>query len=1240
MFPPACLRASRSLHSIEVLESRIAPASVVGLSEGGVGGDEVQAASLIDDETTVTLAVAPAAVTEDGSADLVYTFTRTGDVTEPLTVSFLVGGSANLDSDYSQTGALTYSSTAGSIVIPAGANSATLTIDPIVDSLPEPDETVTVTLASGAGYQPVVNTAIGTITSDDSLVTVVASVDKVSERTPGFSTALTFTFRRTGSIQSPITLNYSLSGTATLNVDYSPHNFGGSLGVITIPGGASVAHIQFASRDDTIPEDNETIVVTVGESPGYQVEEPGFATATIFDDDTVVSLNLTNVSVPEGDSTGLVYTVTRSPSGPQTATPVTFNLTGTAGWNTDYYVVGAEMLNDTMGTVVFPAGAPSVEISLIPVDDTLVEIDESVRLTLTSGLGSSYILGTVSSAMGTFLENDTATVEFASATSILEEGGQRQAVDVSLVITANGVRGVGSLTREVSALLRDLGSGTAGEGDYTFVGPTTISFPSGASSSVQRVFIDVQEDSDQEGDETINLQLSSIFEPTGQVNLGVQRTHIATIDDEAIELEITASQSSPTVVAGSGTANLVYTVTVTNPGLIDALNVVVDEDLTLIAGASIASITPGVGAYAPTVGDDGRWTIGQLPAGESATLAVVITVGSAAASGTSITSRSIVSADSEVLDFALIGTPVQRVMDLRVVGSASAGTAIPGGLIVYTFDVSNLESSDATGVILTEKLPAGTTFDPAASSAGWVGTGPGTFALQLGRVAGGATLEPITIAARVISPAVSGQEAVQNSVSIADDGTAGLDPTPGNNTDSSSTPLIAAPDLSVVTSASRQSIRLGELLTYTIEYGNGGNQDATGVFLTETLPASVTFTAAGSSSGWIETTPGSGLYRFDVGELGAGDSGSVMFQVQVSNSVSGGAAIVSNSASISDDLANGADPNSGNNSDSVDTPIYQGIFAVSLSASSPQVKAYDAATGTLALDFMAYEAKPKPSAGVSVAIGDMNGDGYDDIVTSYSRDTGRIRIFDGLTGGPLTLGGLTELNPFNAAADNGALVAVGDVTGDGRNDIVVSSENARQVKVYDGVTGELAAKFVPFGAAVIGTRVSVGDMNGDGVADIIAAQATGGGGVRAFAGGSLPATGAPELLFKTRLKGSDGVFVAAGNVSGDDRQELIMGSGDLSVSKLAVFSPESGAVLYKTKVSSLLGSSGLRVAAVDRDLDGVAEIIVAPGGRGAGEVLFLDGGSGGVLGDYTFVPFASASGVALSLAGSVPRAFV
>ena len=72
-------------------------------------------------DAQVSVAASPASVPEDGTSGLVYTFTRTGSLVGPLIVSFGVGGTAAFGSDYTESGALTFGATSGTITIPAGS---------------------------------------------------------------------------------------------------------------------------------------------------------------------------------------------------------------------------------------------------------------------------------------------------------------------------------------------------------------------------------------------------------------------------------------------------------------------------------------------------------------------------------------------------------------------------------------------------------------------------------------------------------------------------------------------------------------------------------------------------------------------------------------------------------------------------------------------------------------------------------------------------------------------------------------------------------------------------------------------------------------------------------------------------------------------------------------------------------------------------------------------------------------
>ncbi|MFM6056008.1 MAG: SBBP repeat-containing protein, partial [Sphaerospermopsis kisseleviana] len=116
-----------------------------------------------NDLPKISLAVTPSSVNEDGTTNLVYTFTRTGITTNPLTVNYAVGGTAD-STDY--TGATP--GTGKTITFAAGSSTATLIIDPTADTTIETDETVLLNLTAGDGYTIGTTTAVtGTITNDD-----------------------------------------------------------------------------------------------------------------------------------------------------------------------------------------------------------------------------------------------------------------------------------------------------------------------------------------------------------------------------------------------------------------------------------------------------------------------------------------------------------------------------------------------------------------------------------------------------------------------------------------------------------------------------------------------------------------------------------------------------------------------------------------------------------------------------------------------------------------------------------------------------------------------------------------------------------------------------------------------------------------------------------------------------------------------------------------------------------------
>ncbi|MCO6451524.1 MAG: DUF11 domain-containing protein, partial [Caldilineales bacterium] len=225
-------------------------------------------------------------------------------------------------------------------------------------------------------------------------------------------------------------------------------------------------------------------------------------------------------------------------------------------------------------------------------------------------------------------------------------------------------------------------------------------------------------------------------------------------------------------------------------------------------------------------------------------------------------------------------TPVVAAPDIVVVKTDDDVRAEPGDAIAYTVSYENVGTQDATGVVVTDTIPAHTTFNAGASSSGWdcqPDNNPGSVcAYDVGDLAvgdGGALSFVLT----TDSSLPAGVTQIDNTACAHDDGTNGPDMNPGDNCDNEDTPFDAFPDIVVTKIDDEVEMEPGDTLVYTITVENVGNQGAIGVVLTDTVPAHTTFNAGASTAGWACSPDGDAGSEcsYDVGDLDAGDDVSV-----------------------------------------------------------------------------------------------------------------------------------------------------------------------------------------------------------------------------------------------------------------------------------------------------------------------------------------------------------------------------
>jgi uncharacterized delta-60 repeat protein len=259
----------------------------------------------------------------------------------------------------------------------------------------------------------------------------------------------------------------------------------------------------------------------------------------------------------------------------------------------------------------------------------------------------------------------------------------------------------------------------------------------------------------------------------------------------------------------------------------------------------------------------------------------------------------------------------------------------------------------------------------------------------------------------------------------------------------------------------------------------------------------------------------------------------------------------------------------------------------------PEVRAYDAATGQLVFDQMVYNMNF--TGGVRVATADVNGDGVDDIITAAGTGGGpHVKVFDGATGKLLM-----EFMAYDPHFTGGVYIAAADVNGDGKADIITGAGagGGPHVEVFDGATGAPLQSYFAYDPAFTGgVRVAAGDLNGDGKADIITAAGPGGGPqIQVFDG----VTGQSiQSFFAYDPAFTGGVYVAAGDVNGDGKVDIITGAGEGGGPNVKVFDGGTFNLLttYFAFDSSYTG--GVRVGAVDRTGDGKVDIVLAGGHAG------------------------------------------
>jgi uncharacterized repeat protein (TIGR01451 family) len=231
-----------------------------------------------------------------------------------------------------------------------------------------------------------------------------------------------------------------------------------------------------------------------------------------------------------------------------------------------------------------------------------------------------------------------------------------------------------------------------------------------------------------------------------------------------------------------------------------------------------------------------------------------------------LTNHALVSADGATPATASVNTTITHPQGQLTLEKAGPAAALVNSSLVYVLTCQNPSAVTVSNVTVADVLPAGVTY-VTASPAPNVATVP-LLQWTLGDLAPG---ESRTITVTTTAPAVT---TIVTNTAFADAQQLAM------VTALHGTQIVTqAPVLRVSKSASASAVNVGDVLVYTVHYSNIGNQAASGVVLTDTLPAGITLVSANPP--W--TTATSQFAAWNIGALGAGAAGQIVMTTTVNS---------------------------------------------------------------------------------------------------------------------------------------------------------------------------------------------------------------------------------------------------------------------------------------------------------------------------------------------------------------------
>ncbi len=242
--------------------------------------------------------------------------------------------------------------------------------------------------------------------------------------------------------------------------------------------------------------------------------------------------------------------------------------------------------------------------------------------------------------------------------------------------------------------------------------------------------------------------------------------------------------------------------------------------------------------------------------------------------------------------------------------------ALPGELMLYRLRYGNLGNEVATNTVLTDVIPANTSYVPNSlkqngspvtdgddEDQGQYISASRVISFSLGDLAAGAS-GVISFTVRITDVLPAGVEQISNTAYIT---SSVGDPVLADNQSTAVMAVNAQPDLVIRKSHSGTYFEANQTVRYTLTYSNTGSQVASGVLITDTLDPRMTY---------VESAPpgihAAGVVTWTLGEVAVDGPHAIVLTATVDASASGELTI--NRVEIDDDGAGGPDPDPSTNS--------------------------------------------------------------------------------------------------------------------------------------------------------------------------------------------------------------------------------------------------------------------------------------------------------------------------------------